>query len=163
MATRIGGPMVGTTVPPCTWGSMRSPLVLNGFTNGASYTRYSRAWPETESPVKFFKWDAGYLFRQVAYVSPGPAVPDTTPYYWIYNSEEDSVVSTSFGIGAQGIVSAITTVDNHDFLQFIGEVVDTDIGTFTITASAHEPGGQFLGNNNPGGTEVYDIGKLTGF
>ena len=162
MATRIGGPMVGAEIPPCTWGSMRSPLVLNGFTNGASYTRYSRAWPTTENPVKFFKWDAGYLFRQVAYASPGPAVPDTTPYYWIFNEEEDGVVYSYFGIGARRF-SITTTVDNHDFLQFVGEVVDTDIGTFTITASAHEPGGQYLGDNNPGATEVIDIGKLTGF
>jgi hypothetical protein len=154
--------MVGEYIPPCTWGSMRSPLVLNGFTNGASYTRYSRAWPNTENPVKFFKWDAGYLFRQVPYASPGPAVPDTTPTYWISNSELDGVVSTSFGIGAR-FITPRTTVDNHDFLQFVGETVDTDIGTFTITSSAHEPGGQYLGDNNPGGTEIYDIGKLTGF
>jgi hypothetical protein len=142
---------------------MRSPLVLNGFQNGASYTRYSRAWPETENPIKFFKWDTGYLFRQVPYFSPGPAVPETTPYYWIFNSEQDGVVSTYFGIGARGFVSITTTVDNNDFLQFIGEAVDTDIGTFTITASAHDPGGQYLGDANPGGTEVLDIGKLTGF
>ena len=142
---------------------MRSPLVLNGFLHGASYTRYSRAWPTTSNPTKFFKWDDGYLFRQVPYISTGPSIPDRTPYYWIYSNEEDGVVYTSFGIGARGITSIFTTVENHDFLQFVGETVDTDIGTFTITASAHEPGGQYLGDNNPGGTEIYAIQKLTGF
>jgi hypothetical protein len=142
---------------------MRSPLVLNGFGWGATYSRFSRAWPTTENPPKFFKWDSGSLFRQTPFASSGPSVPPSTPYHWIYSSEFDGVVSTSFGIGARGIVSATTTVDNHDFLQFVGEVVDTDIGTFTITASAHDPGGQYLGDNNPGGTEIYDIGKLTAF
>lgn len=165
MATRIGGPMTGTpgVVPPCTWGSMRSPLVLNGFIHGASYTRYSRAWPTTSSPTKFFKWDDGYLFRQLPYTSSGPSIPDNTPYYWIYGYEEDGVTYTSFGIGARGITSIFTTVDNHDFLQFVGEVVDTDIGTFTITSSAHEAGGQSISTATPGGTEVIDIGKLTAF
>lgn len=157
--------MTGTpgVVPPCTWGSMRSPLVLNGLLHGASYTRFSRAWPITSSPPKFFKWDDGYLFRQVPYDSSGPSVPAGTPYHWISNNEEDGVVYTYFGMGVVGGSQPYTAIDNQDFLQFIGEVVDTDIGTFTITADAHNPGGQFLGNNNPGGTEVYDIGKLTGF
>ncbi len=163
MAIRIGGPATGSpaTVPPCTWGSMRSPLVLNGFLHGASYTRYSRAWPLTESPPKFFKWESGSLFRQRPYVSFGPAAPPLLPYYWIFAEEFDGTTYTNWGIGVY--TKPYMAVDNSDFLQLVGEAVDTDIGTFIITADAHEGDGQNLSTAIPSGTEIYDIGKLTGF
>lgn len=167
MPIRIGGPETGTpaTVPPCTWGSMRSPIVLNGFLHGASYTRYSRAWPSSSSPVKFFKWESGSLFRQRPYSSSGPAAPPLLPYYWIgggYNPDTGNY-DTSWGLGI--VTQPYTTVDNHDFLQLIGEDLDTDIGTYTINADAHSPtsGGQYLGAGASPGTEIYAIGKLTGF
>lgn len=163
MATRIGGPEVGGYVPPCTWGSMRSPLVLNGLNNGASYSRYSRAWPGTTSPPNFFKWDSGSLFRQVPYNSPGPAVPLGTPYYWIGSDEIDGVTYTRWAAGL--VMYPWRAIDNQDFQPLIGEAIDTDIGTFIVSADAHNPaqGGQLLSDQFPGGTEIYDIGKLTGF
>ena len=144
---------------------MRSPIVLNGFLHGASYTRFSRAWPSSSSPIKFFKWQSGSLFRQRPYASFGPAAPPLLPYYWIfggYNPDTDSY-DTSWGIGIA--TKPYMAVDNHDFLQLIGEALDTDIGTYIIDADAHSPssGGQYLGTTPPGGTEIYAIGKLTGF
>lgn len=163
MPTRIGGPMVGVYIPPCTWGSMRSPLVLNGLTHGASYTRYSRAWPASGTPPKFFKWDSGSLFRQLGYTSDGPAAPPNTPYYWIGNEEVEGVTYTRWAVGI--VQQPERTVDNQDFQPLIGEALDTDIGTFIVTADAHDinQGGQLLSDQSPGGTEIYDIGKLTGF
>lgn len=69
---------------------------------------------------------------------------------------------TSWNVGLQ---YAIRTVDNHDFMALVGEALDTDIGTFIITADAHDPnqGGQTLSDQPPGGTEIYGIGKLTAF
>jgi hypothetical protein len=160
MATRIGGPKVGGFNPSGpTWGSMRSPLVLNAFTWNASYTEFSRQWPlSVASPPKFFKWDSGSLFRQDTYGPP--------PYYTISNNSQEvpepPIIYTGWSIGIQ---YPNKTVDNHDFLQLVGEALDTDIGTFIITADAHDPnqGGQTLSDQPPGGTEIYDIGKLTGF
>jgi hypothetical protein len=158
MATRIGGPIVGGFDPSgFTWASMRSPLVLNAFLWNASYTKFSRQWPlSVGSPPKFFKWDSGSLFRRDTYGPP--------PYYTIGNNEgpEPPIVYTGWSIGIQ---YPNKTVDNRDFLQLVGEALDTDIGTFIITADAHDPnqGGQTLSDQPPGGTEIYDIGKLTGF
>lgn len=154
MATRIGGPRVGGYNPSGpTWASMRSPLVLNAFTWNASYTEFSRQWPlSEESPPKFFKWDSGSLFRRDTF--------GTVPYFVIGNTGDSEVVLTTWYLGI--FYAAYTTVDNHDFLQLVGEAIDTDIGTFTITADAHEFG-QTLSEDPPGGTEIYDIGKLTGF
>ena len=160
MATRIGGPMVGATIPPCTWASMRSPLVLNLFNWGQSYTRFSRAYPlSAESPPKFFKWDAGYLFRRGAYRGPGGG-GGQEPNFGIFNIDD---TFTYFQVGLANPIEK--AVDNKDFNQLVGEVVDTDIGTYTITSDAHGPGiaGQLLRDTSPGGTEIYDIGKLTGF
>ena len=157
--------MTGTpgVVPPCTWGSMRSPLVLNGFLHGAYYTRYSRAWPVTSSPPKFFKWDAGSLFRQVPYTAQnGSGVPFTTPYYWIQSGEFEGTTYSNWGVGIY--ISPTYTVDNFDFLQLVGEDLVTDIGTFTITSEAHEPGdGQQISTATPGATQITDIGKLNPF
>lgn len=158
MALRIGGPKVGGFDPAApTWASMRAPLVLNAFAWNASYTKFSRQWPESEaSPPKFFKWDSGSLFRRSPFGPP--------PYYTIGNNEgpEPGIVYTGWSVGIQ---YAQRTVDNHDFLQLVGEALDTDIGTFIITAAAHDvnQGGQTLSDQPPGGTEIYDIGKLTGF
>ena len=158
MAIRIGGPVVGGFNPSGpTWASMRSPLVLNANTWNASVTEFSRQWPlSEENPPKFFKWDSGSLFRTDTYGPPA--------YYTIGNSEgpDPSIVYTGWSIGIQ---YPNRTVDNHDFLQLVGEALDTDIGTFIITADAHDPnqGGQTLSDQPPGGTEIYDIGKLTGF
>lgn len=157
MATRIGGANGGQVGFPATWASMRSPLVLNAFNWNASYTKYSRQWPESEAnPPKFFKWDNGYLFRRVPFGPP--------PYYTIGSSEgpEPGIVYTSWSVGLQ---YPLRTVDNSDFLPLVGEALDTDIGTFIITADAHNinQGGQTLSDQPPGGTEIYDIGKLTGF
>ena len=151
MATRIGGPMVGATIPPCTWASMRSPLLLNLVDWGQYYSRFSRAYPlSDESPPKFFKWDAGYLFRR----EPWPS--GVEPYQLISNF--DNVTRWYAGT----FYSAFKSIDNTDFKQLIGEVLDTDIGSFTITADAHISG-QVLQLEEPVGTEVYAIGKLTGF
>lgn len=157
MAYRIGGPDGGTLGNSPTWAALRSPLVLNAFTWNASYTQYSRQWPESEaSPPKFFKWENGYLFRVPNFARPA--------YFTIGNTEgpDPSIVYTSWSIGIQ---YPIKTVDNHDFLQLVGEALDTDIGTFIITADAHDvnQGGQTLSDQPPGGTEIYNIGKLTGF
>jgi hypothetical protein len=140
-----------------TWASMRSPLVLNAFTWNASYTKFSRQWPlSEESPPKFFKWDSGSLFRRDPFNLPA--------YFTIRNNEgpEPSIVYTGWSVGIQ---YPQKTVDNNDFLQLVGESIDTDIGTFIITADAHNDnqGGQTLSDQPPGGTEIYDIGKLTGF
>lgn len=157
MATRVGGPNGGMINAAATWASMRSPLVLNAFTWNASYTKFSRQWPlSEESPPKFFKWDSGSLFRRDPFNLPA--------YFTIRNNEgpEPSIVYTGWSVGIQ---YPQKTVDNNDFLQLVGESIDTDIGTFIITADAHNDnqGGQTLSDQPPGGTEIYDIGKLTGF
>lgn len=158
MAYRIGGPEGGDIGNAPTWAALRSPLVLNAFTWNASYTQYSRQWPQSEaSPPKFFKWDSGSLFRVTRFGRPA--------YFTISRNEDPNdptIVYTSWSIGIQ---YPIPTVDNHDFQQLVGEALDTDIGTFIITADAHNvnTGGQFLSDQPPGGTEILDIGKLTGF
>lgn len=158
MAYRIGGPDGGDVGNAATWAGLRSPLVLNAYTWNASYTQFSRQWPESEaSPPKFFKWENGYLFRVPRFASPA--------YFGISFNEDPSdpsVVYTAWNVGLQ---YAIKTVDNHDFLALVDEEIETDIGTFAITADAHDPnqGGQTLSNQPPGGTEIYAIGKLTGF
>lgn len=158
MAFRVGGPSGGQQNFAATWASLRSPLVLNAFIWNASYTKFSRQWPESvASPPKFFKWDNGYLFRRVPFGPP--------PYYSISSNEDPndpSIVYTGWEVGIQ---FGQKTVDNSDFLPLVGEALDTDIGTFIITAAAHDlnQGGQTLSDQPPGGTEIYDIGKLTGF
>lgn len=156
MAYRIGGPDGGDVGAAATWAGLRSPLVLNAYTWNASYTQFSRQWPESEaSPPKFFKWENGYLFRVPRFASPA--------YFGISSYEPPSGgVYTAWNVGLQ---YAIKTVDNHDFLALVDEEIETDIGTFAITADAHDPnkGGQTLSNQPPGGTEIYAIGKLTGF
>jgi hypothetical protein len=157
MAFRVGGTTGGQAGFAATWASMRSPLVLNAQAWNASYTKYSRQWPESEAnPPKFFKWDNGYLFRR----APG----GPPPYFSINNNDgpEPGTVNTYWEVG---IFFSQKTVDNKDFQPLVGESLDTDIGTFIITADAHNPnqGGQTLSDQPPGGTEIYDIGKLTGF
>lgn len=158
MALRIGGPDGGEIGSAATWAGLRSPLVLNAFNWNASYTQFSRQWPESEaSPPKFFKWESGSLFRTARFIMPA--------YFGISYSEDPndpSIVYTSWNVGLQ---YAINAVDNHDFQPLIDEALDTDIGTFIITADAHNPaqGGQTLSDQPPGGTEIYAIGKLTGF
>lgn len=157
MAVRIGGPVVSGFNPSGpTWASMRAPLVLNAFNWNASYTEFSRQWPlSEEEPPKFFKWNSGSLFRKDTF--------GTVPYFVISSSEnpeDPSIVYTSFTVGI--LFSVFKTVDNHDFLQLVGEDIVTDIGTFTIEASAHTSG-QTLSSSPPGGTEITEIGKLTGF
>ena len=160
MATRIGGPMVGTTVPPPTWASMRWPIALNAFRWNATLTKFSRAWPSDGSTVpKFFKWESGSLFRNTPY-GFSPVVPhfQLTVFY------DPSPTMTFFTIG-MAYSSLGQSVDNHDFQQLIGEALDTDIGTYTINQEAHNPNfpGQLIREGDPPGTEIYDIGKLTGF
>lgn len=158
MAFRVGGVNGGQVGVAATWASMRSPLVLNASTWNASYTKYSRQWPESAAnPPKFFKWDNGYLFRRVPFGPP--------PYYSISNNEDPNDPSIVYTGWQVGILLGQKTVDNKDFEPLVGESLDTDIGTFIITADAHDPaqGGQTLSNQPPGGTEIYDIGKLTGF
>ena len=156
MAYRIGGPDGGVVGNPATWAGLRSPLVLNAFQWNASYTQYSRQWPESAaSPPKFFRWDSGSLFRVPKFASPA--------YFGIrYDEGPEGTTYTGWNIGLQ---YAVRTVDNHDFMALIGEALDTDIGTFIITADAHDPnqGGQTLSDQPPGGTEIYGIGKLTAF
>lgn len=158
MATRIGGPNGGVPGSAATWAGLRSPLVLNAFTWGASYTQYSRQWPQSaSSPPKFFKWESGSLFRVPRFASPA--------YFGIrydQDTPDPNIVYTAWNIGLQ---YAIKTVDNHDFMALVGEALDTDIGTFIITADAHDPyqGGQTLSDQPPGGTAIYGIGKLTAF
>jgi len=157
MAYQIGGPNGGDPGKAPTWASLRSPLVLNAFIWNASYTQFSRQWPESEaSPPKFFKWESGSLFRVQRFASPA--------YFGISNNEgpDPSIVYTAWNVGLQ---YPSRTVDNHDFLSLVGEALDTDIGTFIITAAAHDPnqGGQTLSDQPPGGTEIYAIGNLTGF
>lgn len=158
MAYRIGGPDGGEVGNSPTWAALRSPLVLNAFQWNASYTQYSRQWPESEaSPPKFFKWESGSLFRVQRFGRPA--------YFTISRNEDPNdptIVYTSWSIGIQ---YPIRTVDNHDFQQLVGEALDTDIGTFIITADAHNvnTGGQYLSDQPPGGSEILDIGKLTGF
>jgi hypothetical protein len=79
-----------------------------------------------------------------------------------YDEGPEGQTYTAWNVGLQYAVKA---VDNHDFQPLIGEAIDTDIGTFIITADAHDPnkGGQILSDQAPGGTEIYNIGKLTGF
>lgn len=159
MPFRIGGPGGGDVGNAPTWAALRSPLVLNAFTWNASYTQYSRQWPESEaSPPKFFKWDNGSLFRVMHFARPA--------YFGIFSNEDPSNPSIVYTSWVAGIgLSPIPTIDNHDFQQLVGEALDTDIGTFIITADAHNQntGGQFLSDQPPGGTEILDIGKLTGF
>lgn len=52
-------------------------------------------------------------------------------------------------------------IDNQDFMELIGEDVDTDGGTFAITQDAHDGG--MAWQTIPGlyATEIYTIGKLT--
>jgi len=162
MATRIGGPMLGTFEPPLTWGSMRSPLILNGFTHGASYSLYSRAWPGTVSPPNFFKWESGSLFRQVPWRG-GSAPGIGTPYYWIgTGTNPDESYYTVWGVGI--VQNPWRAVDNQDFQPLIGEAIDTDVGTFIITEDAHSTtsGGQNL-TEQTGIPEIYSIGRLVGF
>lgn len=156
MPYRIGGEDGGTIGNAPTWAALRSPLVLNAYTWNASYTQYSRQWPLSEaSPPKFFKWDSGSLFRVMHFARPA--------YFGIFSSE--GPIGETFTSWSIGIQYAIPTVDNHDFEQLVGEALDTDIGTFIITADAHNKntGGQYLSDQSPGGTAIYDIGKLTGF
>jgi len=169
MAQRIGGPRVtgpGGTFNPTgpTWGSMRSPLVLNAFTWNASYTEFSRQWPlSVDDPpwlsYKYFKWKSGSLFRQDTF--------GIVPYFYCFSNYEDPVEPerTWWGVGVT--LYPNQTVDNNDFLQLIGESIDTDMGTFVINADAHDPNqfGQTLTNDPPPSPtrQIYAIGKLTGF
>ena len=55
-------------------------------------------------------------------------------------------------------------IDNQDFMQLIGEDVETDGGTFAITERAHDWGyPQYAWQEIEGiyGTKVLTIGKLT--
>jgi len=158
MAYRIGGPDGGQLGNSPTWAALRSPLVLNAFTWNASYTQYSRQWPESEAnPPKFFKWESGSLFRVERFGRPA--------YFTISNNEDPNDPSITYTSWSIGIQYPIKTVDNHDFQQLVGEALDTDIGTFIITEDAHNvnTGGQYLSDQTPGGTAIYNIGKLTGF
>jgi len=52
-------------------------------------------------------------------------------------------------------------IDNQDFMELIGEEVDTDGGTFTITQDAHDPSKAWQVIEGIFATEIYTIGKLT--
>lgn len=159
MATRIGGPMTGTpgVVPPCTWASMRSPLVLNLFNWGQSYTRYSRQYPaSTASPPKFFTWESMSLLRREPWRGPGGGGGDE-PYHIIWGLDDTTLWS------AGNYYPANKSINNTDFLELVGQPIATDIGTFTITEDAHDfnTSGQVLDTAPPVGTKVNSIGKMT--
>ena len=172
MAQRIGGPRVtgpGGTFNPniVTWGGMRSPLVLLAGTWNSSSTEFSRQWPlSVDDPpwlsYKYFKWKSGSLFRHARNVAfAGP------PYFYCFSNYEDPEEPdrTWWGVGVT--LYPYQSVDNNDFLQLIGEAIDTDMGTFVINADAHDPNqfGQTLTNDPPPSftRQIYAIGKLTGF
>jgi hypothetical protein len=157
MAIRIGGPRINGFNPSYpTWASQRCPLILDSLTWNATYTEFANEWPlSAESPPKFFKWNNGSLFRK-----------DNSglPYIVIASQEEPyepEIVFTSLYLGV--FYSAVKTVENDDFKELVGELINTDAGSFTINEDAHKDGGQLLSSSPPGGTEIYSIGKLTGF
>jgi hypothetical protein len=156
MAIRIGGPKINGFNPTYpTWASQRCPLILDSFVWNASYTEFSNQWPiSEESPPKFFKWKSGSLFRKDNSGLPYIVLAGQEDHY------DPEIVLTSLYIGI--FFSAVKTVENDDFKELVGEVIDTDIGSFTINEDAHE-GGQLLSSSPPAGTEIYAIGKLTGF
>jgi hypothetical protein len=170
MATQIGGPVKNGFNPRLkTWGDMRSPIVLNGFTWNASYTEFSRQWPlSPDDPpwtsYKYFKWESGSLFRHDT-----RRAFEGLPYFYCYSAAESFdppyPARTWWALGASAF--SYQSVDNNDFLQLVGEALDTDVGTFIINADAHNPNldGQTL-TNAPQASDfrqIYGIGKLTGF
>lgn len=176
MPTRIGGPVLtgpgGTFNPRLkTWGDMRSPIILYGFVYNASITEFSRQFPVTNpesSHPYYFKWNSGSLFRHDSQRRPFGILE--TAYFYIFANPEivdpPEAAKTWWGIGVW--YNLWQAIDNHDFLQLIGEPIDTDVGTFIINADAHDPNniGQIL-TDNPGEDftqrKIYAIGKLTGF
>ena len=165
MAYRIGG----TTGSLPTWGRLRSPLVLNNQYSGNSYTRFSRRYPSTtEDPFpRFFIWKSGSPFRCIAWFGPGTYW--NQPYYWIQgykgDPEGDPPIpdTTEFGMG-KFIYGPPDQIDKQDFMELIGEDVETDGGIFTITEDAHdweEPVRAWQTITNLYATEIYKIGKLT--
>jgi hypothetical protein len=166
MASRIGGPSASLLF---TWASVRSPLVWSGavLSTPPSYhqTTYSRAFPDTTSDPypKFFIWESGSLFSWNRHGGFGSTIP---PYYWIEgylgDEEADPPVEDQSFFGVGFTAWPVDRVDNYQFKELIGEEVDTDGGTFTITQDAHSITGgaaQYI----PGiyATEIYTIGKLT--
>lgn len=54
-------------------------------------------------------------------------------------------------------------IDNQDFMELIGEEVDTDDGTFTITQDAHDWGDPQMSRQTIVGiyaNQIFTIGKL---
>jgi hypothetical protein len=128
-------------------------------------TTYSRAFPDTTGDPypKFFIWNSGSLFSWYKVLGTVP------PYYWIegYAGDEEAdppvEPESFFGVGLF-IWPPYDQVDNRQFKELIGEDVDTDGGTFTITQDAHDDTTpQVFAQNVPGieATEIYTIGKLT--
>ena len=158
MALRIGGtiasPGLGSLL---TWGSVRSPLVLDGSFGLIDKTTYSRTFPDTTGDPypKFFIWESGSLF---SWHKLNGAVP---PYYWIQGSEDPD--TTEFGVGLF-LLTGSDQVDNQQFAELIGEDVDTDDGTFAITQDAHDDTAPQQFSQIITGiyaNEIYTIGKLT--
>lgn len=171
MASRIGGPQTTplTVNYGLTWGSMRGPILLGRFGRpwGASLTVFSRAYPDTTGAAypKFFIWESGSPFRLEPPGIMGAGVLPEWAQYNIFSQEDPNdptLYGTAWNIG--NFAFNTYSVDNQDFDQLIGEDLDTDIGTFAITADAHDPilGQQVLEVGGIiGGNEIYAIGKLT--
>lgn len=170
MALRIGGTIASPGLSSLlTWGSVRSPLVASEAVLRVppryQRTTYSRAFPDTTGDPypKFFIWESGSLFSWHKQLGTVP------PYYWIEgypgDPEADPPIEAEsfFGVGLF-IWPPYDQVDNQQFKELIGESVDTDGGTFTITQDAHDDTTpQQFSQNIPGlyATEIYTIGKLT--
>ena len=162
MAIRIGGTPGGLP----TWGRLRSPITLDNFRyldrSGTKWTRFSRIWRDSTGDTfpKSFIWESGSLFRCVSWF--GPNTIWNSPYYWIqgYEGDEEYPSITDFGMGIF-VYGPPDQIDNQDFMELIGEDVDTDGGTFTITQDAHDGGMAWQSITGLYATEIYTIGKLT--
>jgi hypothetical protein len=134
------------------------------------WTRFSRIYNDStgdEFP-KAFIWESGSLFRCRAWFGPGSTW--NPPYYWIEGFEnlDDPEADpplppeTQFGMGLF-IYGDPDQIDNQDFMELIGEEVDTDDGTFTITQDAHDWGDPQMSRQTIVGiyaNQIFTIGKL---
>ncbi len=165
MPDRIGG----STGSLPTWGRVRSPLTLNNKQYIGYFSRFSRFWrvSTTDDYPKFFIWESGSPFRCSAWY--GPSTVWNSPYYWIEgypgDPEADPPIpaESRFGMGIFRY-GPPDQIDNQDFTELIGEDVETDDGTFTITQDAHDWGSPYQAWQEVpdiDANEIYTIGKLT--
>ena len=107
------------------------------------------------------------MFRCVGWFGPGTFW--NSPYYWIEGYEGDETADppipseTLFGMGIF-VYGPPDQIDNQDFMELIGEDVETDGGTFAITQDAHDfgyPQQAWQAITGLYATKIYTIGKLT--